>query len=927
MDRPSHQPRFSQSASSGTQSSSIPEICHGGTVHRLRRERGQREAYDVIDASANINPVGPPPWLRQVVASSVSDLVHYPDAEAAELVNSIATYYGVERRSVVVGNGSSELFAWLPRVEPARPWLVPVPCYGEYRRAPALAGQTVVEIPCGEDLAIDVGALETALRQHPNGLVMIGHPSNPAGRLLDVDAVCRLAGAFPDALVCVDEAFGDFITDFPSFIPCRPANMLVMCSATKIAAIPGLRLGWLIADPGLAERFRLQLPPWSVNHIAQVVGQRLLADHEFIRKSRESCALWRAELVTALEDYPALSVFPGVANYVMVRIDDQAVSASDIATICLDHGVALRTCHDYPGLGDRWLRCAVKPPKDTRRIARAVGVALSQLCGDDCVTLPSERETSHSASAPAYRALMIQGCSSDAGKSVLVAALCRCLAQDGVDVAPFKAQNMSNNAGVDAGGRELGRAQVTQARASGLAPHVDMNPVLLKPNSDTGCQVIVDGKPIGNRDVTGYIATKQHCKQAALAAFDRLAQRHEVIICEGAGSPGEINLRANDFVNMGFVEERDMPVLLVGDIDRGGCYASFVGHLEVMAEWERQRVQGLLVNRFRGDASLLGPAHDYVRDYTGAEVIGVVPHISNLGLPDEDRLSLERRAASRPAADAVSGVSDGGESAPLEIAVIALPHIANSDDLDPFEGEPDIQLRFVTHLHELGNPAAIVLPGSKNVIGDGQWLSDRGLADAIVQFARTGGAVVGLCAGFQLLGTRICDPDHIESSVAVCDGLGLLGHDTILERGKVTRLTRGQHQPSGMTVTGYEIHHGRSESPDDAPIVVSDDGRHLGYQRGRVWGSYLHGIFDSDELRRWWIDELRTMAGRQPLGRVQVQYDLDGALDRLAAVFRESVDLERVYRLLGLAEGTKNVTVPGHAEKSEPSNEQCQMVR
>jgi len=466
-------------------------------------------------------------------------------------------------------------------------------------------------------------------------------------------------------------------------------------------------------------------------------------------------------------------------------------------------------------------------------------------------------------------------------------------APDGVRVAPFKAQNMSLNSFVTRDGGEMGRAQVVQAQACRLDPDVRMNPILLKPSSDTGCQVILRGQPLANMDVAGYDAYKTKAVAAVRECYDSLATDFDAVVLEGAGSPGEVNLKDRDIVNMAMARHAEAPVLLVGDIDRGGVYASFVGTMEVLAEWERRLVAGFVVNRFRGDASLLDSAHDYTLQHTGRPVFGVVPYIRDLGLPDEDSVEFKKGATHNRAAVA------GG----VEIAVVDLPHISNFTDFDALLTEPDVSLRVVREPGRLGRPDAVVLPGSKNTIGDLAYLRTTGLAAEVIALAQSGDAeIIGICGGFQMLGRSVADPASVESTRSRVEGLGLLDVETVFEPEKTLRRVETVHEPSGCTVVGYEIHHGKTGAGGLTPIVTSPDGEVIGVAGSddRIWGTYLHGIFDADAFRRWFVDRLRVRRGLAPVGAVCGTYDLEPGLDRLAAVVRESLAMDRVYGLLGL---------------------------
>ena len=488
-------------------------------------------------------------------------------------------------------------------------------------------------------------------------------------------------------------------------------------------------------------------------------------------------------------------------------------------------------------------------------------------------------------------ALMFQGTCSNAGKSILTAALCRIFLQDGLSVAPFKAQNMSLNSYVTRHGEEMGRAQVVQAQAARLDPDVRMNPILLKPSSDTGSQVIVMGKPVANMSVGDYLRYKPEVFGKVHNAYDSLASEHQVVVLEGAGSPAEVNLKHHDIVNMPMARYAHAKVLLVGDIDRGGIFASFIGTMEILDEWERDLMAGFVVNRFRGQKSLLDDALVYMEQKTGKPVVGVIDYLAHLGLPEEDSVSFK------------AGLFDEhrSPSAVIDLVLIDLPHISNFTDFEPFIAEPDVNIRLVKTADELGRPDAIVLPGSKNVIADSAFLTTSGLTEKIKQAARASIPIVGICGGFQLLGDTISDPHHIESNGDSVQGLALLHFDTVLEKEKTLVLKSGVHVLSGCEIRGYEIHHGISRGQGD-PLVQFSSGESAGMvsENGQIWGSYVHGIFDADPFRRWFIDGLRLKQGLTPLEEVQAGYDLEPAFDRLAEAVREQLDMDQIYTILGL---------------------------
>ncbi len=418
-----------------------------------------------------------------------------------------------------------------------------------------------------------------------------------------------------------------------------------------------------------------------------------------------------------------------------------------------------------------------------------------------------------------------------------------------------------------------------------------MNPVLLKPCSDTGSQVVVLGKPVGNMRVAEYVAHKPKLWADVARSYDELAAGAGIMVLEGAGSPAEVNLKAHDIVNMRMARHAGAKVLLVADIDRGGSFASLAGTMDCLEEWERALVAGFVLNKFRGDPALLGGGFDFLRQHTGRETLGVVPWLCDLGLPEEDSVSFKQ------------GITLMRKDAALDIAVADLPHISNFTDLDALALEPDVAIRRVRSPGELGSPDMVLLPGSKSTLADLSWLRASGLAEAVA--ALSGKAeIVGICGGFQMLGETVEDRLGIESGEKSAPGLGLLAVATAMAGDKTLTRRSAVDLPTGLPVQGYEIHHGetRPVSKDGATPggPLYENAPDLGWADGPTWGTYLHGVFDADEYRRAVLDRLRARKGLTPLGGLHVRYGLDPALDRLADALRTALDMDRIYCLLGL---------------------------
>lgn len=481
------------------------------------------------------------------------------------------------------------------------------------------------------------------------------------------------------------------------------------------------------------------------------------------------------------------------------------------------------------------------------------------------------------------KTLMIQGTTSDAGKSVMVAGLCRLLARRGVRVVPFKPQNMALNSAVTVDGGEIGRAQAVQAQAAFLEPHTDMNPVLLKPNTDIGAQVIIQGQVLANMDARRYHDYKPIAMQAVLDSYQRLSAQYEIVLVEGAGSPAEINLRDKDIANMGFAEAVNCPVWLVGDIDRGGVFAHLYGTLALLAPSERARITGLIINRFRGDVSLLKPGLDWLTLKTGKPVLGVLPYLQGLHLEAEDALPRELGLVKDPER--------------LRVAVPVLARISNHTDLDPLRLHPQVAVEWVWPGAAIPPADLIILPGSKSTRGDLRRLREQGWDIELKRHLRYGGKVIGICGGFQMLGRQIHDPAGLEGEPGSSPGLGLLDFETMLQPEKQLHRVEGRLLLDQAFVTGYEIHAGISTGPAlNRPVACLHPARPEGAlsEDGQLFGTYLHGLFDAaparDALLRW-----AGLAVRETPDYRQLREE---GINRLADAITEQLDLSLLERLL-----------------------------
>lgn len=852
-------------------------MSHGGNIKALRDLAGR----DVIDFSASINPLGAPNWLRAEVSRNLSETAHYPDIDSTDFRQAVAKSFQVDESEVTPANGTTELIFTLPRILNIKRAVIAEPCYIDYRIACEKECLEIVSLPLHveDNFELNYSELESLLNSP--SIVFLAHPNNPTGKLLNISEMNIIIAKHPECTFIIDEAYLSFAplqsskASFTELIK-EYNNLIVLRSLTKFYALAGLRLGVAFACKDLTKLMRDSLPPWSVNTLSQKIGTRAVLDSDYARETSEFVEACRNDLISSLKSFPELTVFKTYSNFILCRVS--SMTSTELFSRLIKHGIAIRDCSNFKHLDNTYFRVAVRTNPDNNKLS----CALSEVFGTKYIYSKTNFIKKKTPS------LMMLGCSSNAGKSIIVSALCRILLQDGIKVAPFKSQNMALNSFVTKNGLEMGRAQAVQAQASNLEADIRMNPILLKPNSDTGSQVIVMGKPVGNMRVHEYIKFKETAFNYAKDAYDSLSSDYDAIILEGAGSPGEVNLKKHDIVNTRMAEYAESPSILVGDIDRGGIYASFIGMYETFEEWERQLVKGFLVNRFRGDASLLEDAHKYVKDFTGRDVIGVVPYLHDLGLPEEDSVSFKDNFLPK----------SGKDANPLDIALIALPHVSNFTDFDPLTNEPDVILRLVRTTSDLGTPDCIMLPGSKNVIGDLKFLDESGLANKIIELSKKR-VIVGICGGFQILGKALSDPHNIEGGGSV-SGLSLIPIETTLAQDKTLVRAEAVHKTSGYIVRGYEIHHGETKLFDSPKLFIRSDGEAIGAGDENIWGTYLHGVFDADEFRRYFINTLHKSLDREYTDSIRYSYDLEPAFDRLAQTVRESVDMDKIYQMMGI---------------------------
>lgn len=836
-----------------------PPGAHGGDGAAVAEALGVAPSA-VLDLSASLNPFGPD--LRPLAARALEAgvLGRYPDERAAQA--ALAEALGIPREAVVLTNGGAEAIALVAACRPIGDLVDPD--FSLYRRH-------LAEVRRG------------APRWRSN-------PRTPTGELWPADA---------EAAVW-DEAFYPLATGSWTRGDLARGST-VLGSLTKVFGCPGLRLGYVASfDEALLAEVRAHRPAWSVNGLAAAVLPELLALAD-LPAWRAAIGEARAALVEALRAR-GLEVRAGEANWVLAR------GPADLRARLAEALVVVRDCGSFglPG----WVRVAVPDEAGLRRLAGALDRVLAggrQGPGAPRAGLAGGRLGGW---PPRRGGLVVVGTGSDAGKSAVVAGLCRALARRGVRVTPFKAQNMALQSAVSVDGAEVGRAQAVQAEAAGVAVEAAMNPILLKPTGERTSQVVVLGRPWAVLDASAYRAARAELAPLVLDALADLRARFDVVVCEGAGSATEINLLDGDFVNLGLAARAGLPAVVVGDIERGGVFAGLHGAVTLVPPALGRQVAGFVVNRFRGDPGLLAPGLAELTARTGVPVLGVLPWLEGLALDAEDSLSVELG----PLPEAAGG------SGALDVGVVRFPRAANLTDLDPLRLEGSVRLRWVRRGGELGRPDLVVLPGTKATVADLGWLREVGLIEALAAARQAGTVVLGICGGYQMLGQEI--HDEVESGSGRVPGLGWLPVRTVFEPTKLTRQRRGRLAGPGaealggpLTVEGYQIHHGRVRPLDEPSgqraepwiaLAPLDEGTGAEAQpegaadlEGGVLGTTLHGLLEADALRQGLLGFVARRRGRpyepapEPYRAVRHR-----RLDRLADALEAHLDLDELAAIV-----------------------------
>ncbi len=846
----------------------MSQAFHGGRLREAQLKFGRSDFLDFsVNTNAFLQAPAPPPSVPLWDAIS-----RYPDADAAALTQRLSLLHGVEPAHILPTAGAIEALYLATRLFAGHQAVVFQPAFADYARACTAAGVQVRTASLLPDPPSVDSVVETL---HGADVVLLGNPNNPTGRLFSNLAKYLRAPALSHLAWIIDEAFIEFVPEperhsLLQNLASHP-NVIVLRAMTKSWSVPGLRLGFAAtSNPVWMRQLRAWQPPWSVNGVAETWALTHLTPERQtqlltgLRQLPEA----REELATGISALPGLEALPSDANFLLVHTSLQ--SSDELFEKLGQQGFIVRICHGFEHLDqDRYVRVAVRSRADNARLLDALAVATK-----------GAPRTHTARKAQGMRAISILGTSSNSGKSWVATAMCAWLRRRGLRVAPFKAQNMSNNSAVTADGGEIGRAQAVQAEACGLLPSVRMNPILLKPSGQLGSQLVRLGRAEGHIKAADYYKRIEELWPTVTESLSYWESRCEVLVLEGAGSPVELNLMRRDLVNLRPVRHLDSRWLLVADIERGGVFAQAAGTWALLESEDRARCAGLIVNKFRGDLSLFSDAARYFAPHFGAPLLGTLPYAQELQPESEDSLS--------------TGPVQDPTGAPIHW--IRFPRTSNSQDAHPWHLDQGVRVEWVDQPAALSDARVIVLPGTKDTLADLRWLKASGLATAILQAHQRGCLILGVCGGFQMLGTRLADPDGLAGEAGEEAGLGLLPVETWFSAQKEVRQVEAIFQ--GERWQAYEIHMGRSRAGTvcEPLLQVTDTqgSREEGYTHGKVWGTYLHGFFEASQVRR----EIGRVAGLSShrVSSQSFRRQREALYNGMADLLEEHLNLEELWR-------------------------------
>ncbi len=822
--------------------------------------------------------------LKAFLSSRLDAISSYPEPEPRTLEHLIARRCGVGEDCVLITSGATEAIYLIAESWRTYPFRVCQPTFSEYADACQSLG----------------------LAESNGGLTWLCNPNNPTGSVLNREEVLSMARE--THILILDQAYEDYTLE-PLLSPTEAVeagNILQLHSLTKAYCIPGLRIGFVVGAPKLILCLRQHLRPWSVNALAIEASAWLINNDVRLLPDLEHYLAEAQRLRDALNAIGGITVEPTRTNFMLCCLDERlGQTAAELKErLAADFGILIRDASNFKGLTPYHFRVAAQTKEEDDELLDA----LRKMTNNESKLPLNPEGKSYSSLVTRHSSLksvMLAGTGSDVGKSVLATALCRIFLQDGYHPAPFKAQNMALNSYATPEGLEIGRAQAVQAEAAGIPCHTDMNPLLLKPQSDHTSQVILNGKPIGNRDAYDYWRSRNtdspiDFRAEVCKAFDRLTARYNPIVMEGAGSISELNLRETDLVNLPMARHADAAVILVADIDRGGVFASVYGSIALQTLEDRARIKGIIINKFRGDLRLFDDGRRMLEDICGVPVLGVIPYYKDIHIEEEDSVSLAGKAM-----QAARGR--------VNIAVVMLRHLSNFTDFDALEQDARVHLYYTNNVDEISKADIIIVPGSKSTLDDLYELRRNGCAQAIQRAHREGKTVIGICGGYQMMGIEVCDPDHVEGDIERLPGLGLLPTTTTMSGEKVTRQVTfstlalpsqagaSDGFPVGTTGSAYEIHMGETRPFGDAPaqpFARLDDGRDDGYLvSDHCWGTYLHGVLDNAPI----VDALLApFADRLSAEAQSFDYAVfkEEQYNRLADHVRRHLDMKRIYDIL-----------------------------